>query len=266
MNAVTEYYERYNEADRLTGTNTGRLEFMTTTHLLDRHLDPGASILELGAGAGIYSLYYGARGCRVTATDLSPKHVEQMVSRIAASGLEGRISAEQADATNLSRYESESYDAVLCLGPMYHLTETEDRRRCAEEALRVLKPGGVLAVAYINRSFIFPYLVKESTSYLTESWMARIAEEGKIRSADEDCFWTDAYFHTPEEMERMFADGKTVMLAHAAADGVGMMMEEVIDGLDAAQFEVWSRYHLKTCEEPSLLGISNHALYLGRKI
>jgi SAM-dependent methyltransferase len=84
---------------------------------------------------------------------------------------------------------------------MYHLLEKSVQQTCVQECLRVLKPGGILAAAYVNRLFIFPSLVQASTDFLNERWMKLILEDRTISSADADCFWTDAYFHTPDEME-----------------------------------------------------------------
>src|SRR4029453_15161994 len=44
-----------------------------------------------------------------------------------------------------------SYDAVLLLGPLYHLPERDDRLRALREARRVVKPGGPVVVAAISR-------------------------------------------------------------------------------------------------------------------
>lgn len=265
MNPVVEYYEQYNEHARLTTDNSRRLEFITTTHLLDKYLTETSSILDLGAGTGIYSFYYADKGCAVTSTDLTPKHVDIIRKRIETDRLPN-ITAELADATDLARYSSGSFDAVLCLGPMYHLKDSSLQRKCLEECLRVLKPGGILAVAYVNRLFIVPHLVWNNKKYLNLEWMSRILEEGQISSTDEDCFWTDAYFHTPEEMEDLCGEFGICKLEHAATDGVGMFMRSAVNGMSSEEFGIWVEYHLKTCSAPSILGTSNHGLFVGRKL
>ncbi|MNM03337.1 Demethylrebeccamycin-D-glucose O-methyltransferase [compost metagenome] len=264
MNPVTDYYEQYDEDARLKRDHSGKLEFLTTTHLLDRYLASNHALLDLGAGTGIYSFYYADRGNAVVSTDLTPKHVEVIQERIQAGGYDG-MSTRIADASDLSYFEDGSFDAVLCLGPLYHLTDTALQNRCLSEALRVLKPGGILAAAYVNKFFIFPYLVKRDRRFLKESWMERLLEQGRISAADEDCFWTDAYFHTPQEIEDLMDGHGIVKLEHAGTDGIGVMLEERIDELDDKEFELWMAYHLRTCSEPSILGISNHGLYIGRK-
>lgn len=202
MNPVVHYYEQYNEHARLTTDNSRRLEFITTTHLMDKYISKDANLLDLGAGTGIYSFYFAGKGCMVTSTDLTPKHVELIRATIAQEGLTN-IVAEPADATDLSSYADESFDAVLCLGPMYHLKDRAAQLNCLRECTRVLRPGGIVGVAYVNRLFIYPHLVRMDQRYLTREWMDRILDKGEISASDSDCFWTDAYFHLPEEMEAL---------------------------------------------------------------
>ncbi len=51
-----------------------------------------------------------------------------------------------------------------------------------------------------------------------------------------------------------------------AADGMARHMMEQIDGLTDAEFAVWMKYHLSTCEREELQGYSNHLLYICRKL
>lgn len=264
MSAIIDYYEKYDEENRLTTDNARKLEGITTTRLLDKHLGKDGTILDLGAGAGYYTFYYADRGYSVVSTDLTPKHVRLIGERVERERYE-RVAVEQADATDLSRYPADSFDAVLCLGPLYHLTDPLAQHACIRECFRVLKPGGLLAAAYVNRLFLFPHLVKQESSFLTESWVDRILLQGKLRSQDEGCFWTDAYFHTPDEAEALFREEGITILEHAASDGVGILMRDTLNGLSEEQFKLWTDYHLRTCSEPSLLGLSNHGLLIGRK-
>ncbi|BCG57927.1 class I SAM-dependent methyltransferase [Paenibacillus sp. URB8-2] len=264
MESVIRFYDGYDEASRLTTDNSRKLEFITTTHILDKYISAEHKILDLGAGTGIYSFYYADKGSSIISTDLTPKHVEIIQSKIKSGGYTN-MTAEPADATDLSRFEPGSFDAVFCLGPMYHLRDLADQRKCISECLRVLKPGGILAVAYINKFFMLPYMVKGDSRFLTDRWVAKILGEGRISSADEDCFWTDAYFHTPEEIEQLLGDHGVDKLDNAATDGIGVLMKDTVNRFSEEQFDSWVQYHLRTCSEPSILGISNHGLYVGRK-
>src|SRR5687768_17389593 len=147
---VLSFYERGLERDRLT-SGAGALEFARTQALLERYLPPSpATIADVGGGPGRYAIWLTERGYSVHLVDAVPLHVEQ--ARLAASALQGAAlaSAEVGDARELG-LEDASADAVLLLGPLYHLTERVDRVRVLAEARRVCRPGGVVIAAAISR-------------------------------------------------------------------------------------------------------------------
>jgi ubiquinone/menaquinone biosynthesis C-methylase UbiE len=111
--------------------------------LLPRYLPPPpADIADIGGGPGVHATWLTERGYSVELLDPVPRHVEQA----SAAG----ISAVQGDARRLP-WDNQYFDAVLMAGPMYHLPEPEDRRLALREAIRVVRPGGLVAVVAINR-------------------------------------------------------------------------------------------------------------------
>lgn len=61
---IQEVYRRFDEDSRLNRSQAARVEFLTNIRYIERHLKPGDRILDVGAGAGEYSLYFGRRGTR----------------------------------------------------------------------------------------------------------------------------------------------------------------------------------------------------------
>lgn len=132
------------EATRLTRTPHGRLEFLRIQELLRRTLpSPPARVLDVGGGTGVHAAWLAIDGYEVRLIDPVVAHVE------AAAALDG-VEAELGDARRLDCADS-SVDAVVMLGPMYHLIHTTDRAQALAECRRVLRPGGVIAVAGISR-------------------------------------------------------------------------------------------------------------------
>jgi ubiquinone/menaquinone biosynthesis C-methylase UbiE len=141
---IADYYGRGEELGRLQGPF--RLEFTRTQELLNRYLpDPPAVVLDVGGGPGVYSAWLAERGYEVHLLDPVELHLRQ--AREASDRI---ASAELGDARALP-YPDDTADAVLLLGPLYHLQEPTDRRRALEEARRVLRPGGLLTAAAITR-------------------------------------------------------------------------------------------------------------------
>ncbi|TWD80281.1 methyltransferase family protein [Kribbella amoyensis] len=138
------YTTRHDEAVRLSGTLKGRLERVRVGELLGRYLPPPpARVADVGGGPGVHASWLQAAGYDVELLDPVRRHVDQAT----AAG----IASVQGDARRLP-WDNEDFDAVLLAGPMYHLPEAADRRLALREAIRVLRPGGFVAVIAINRA------------------------------------------------------------------------------------------------------------------
>jgi SAM-dependent methyltransferase len=147
--ARAHYEEDASERDRLTQGH-GVLEFLRTQELLARHLPvPPARILDVGGAAGIHALPLAQQGYEVDLIDPVELHVRQArdASAVAPAPLR---SAEVGDARTLAAPDG-AFDAVLELGPLPHITDRGDRLTALRDALRVLRPGGLLAAAVISR-------------------------------------------------------------------------------------------------------------------
>ena len=265
MNNIVSYYEKYNEDGRITGTNSRKIEFTVTTNVLNKYIEPHHKILELGAGTGVYSFYFAERGNDVLATDITPKHIETIKQKLNAKRDNMNLSAEVADATDLSQYASESFDVVTCLGPIYHLTEESDREKCIQESLRVLKKGGLLAVAYINKQFILHHVMLRDKNFLTNRFIDKILNTGVIKEGEKECFWTDAFFTSPIEMESFIQRYDVEIIDHVGTDGLNPFLRDYIDEMNDDEYSQWVYYTLKSCRDKSILGMSNHGMLLCKK-
>lgn len=263
MNHVVESYENYKEEDRLTTNNSRKIEFITTIRAFDGLFPSGAKILDCAAGTGVYSFHLAEKGYKVTATDITPRHIEYIDNKLRSNPCD--ISTAVLDATDLSRYHDDTFDAVLCMGPFYHLTEKEQREKCLTECLRVLKKDGLLAVAYISRFFVFPYVAMTELKYLNSNLSETLIDTGVLKHDDPNCFWTDTYYAAPEEMVQLYNNYHLQIIDHFAQDGISPILKEKIDFLNESQFKMWCDYHYSTCREESTIGASNHVMIIGRK-
>lgn len=266
MERVIKFYSKYEEENRLTTNKARMVEFDLTTHLLDPFIKPSDHLLELGAGTGIYSFYFATQGVNVVASDITPKHVKLMEIKKMQMELGDQIQPMLLNATDLSSLEDASFDHVLNLGPFYHLIQEEDRRKALNEALRVLKPGGKLAIAYINKQYVLHSAMLRNNKYLNKHFIDQILTTGVIKEEDEFSFWTDAYFTTPTEMETFLSDYPLEIKVHAATDGITPLVREPIDKMDFDEYETWLYYFKQVCQDSSIIGMSNHVLVICEKI
>src|SRR5262247_763648 len=116
---ILTHYAMGVEEDRL--STWGRLERERTLDLLDRFLPPApATVLDVGGGPGVYAAHLARAGYEVHLVDPVPLHVEQARAASAAQPDAPIRSVEVGDARALAAGDR-SVDAVLLLGPLYHL-------------------------------------------------------------------------------------------------------------------------------------------------
>ena len=262
-NYVVDNYENYREEDRLTTNNARKIEFITTTRILNELLEKNMKVLDCAAGAGIYAFYLAERGYQVTATDITPRHVDIINSVLKEKDY--HMQTAVLDATDMSIFEDESFDAVLNMGPFYHLLAEEQRNRCMSEALRVLKKGGLLFTAYIPRYYVFQYVSMSDDEYLDATLADKIIKTGILRHDDEKCFWTDTYYSTKKEMENIYLKNNVQIIDHFAQDGLTPSFSRIVDKWNDDQFKIWCDYHYSVCRDESILGASNHVIIVGKK-
>ena len=260
---IIQSYENYREEDRLATNKARRIEFLTTVRILDELLDGPKTILDCAAGTGIYSFYYADKGHTVTATDITPRHIEVIRDRLNTKSY--KMETAVLDATDMGIFGDESFDVVLNMGPFYHLIEKEDREKCLTESFRVLKKGGLLVTAYIPRFYVFQYVAMQDERYLDSGLAKQLIHTGVLHHDDEKCFWTDTYYSTYEEMEQLYRSYGITVIDHFAQDGITPQFNGKVDNWNDEQFRVWCDYHYSICRERSLLGASNHVVIIGKK-
>ena len=250
---VNKIYELFDEDSRLNRSKAARVEFLTTVRVIEDYLREGDKILDIGAGAGEYSLYFAEKGYDVHALELSDTNIAAFSRKILPSH---RIELRQGNALDLSGYDDESFDIVLLFGPLYHLASAKDRFKAVEEAKRVCKKSGKLFFAFITNDMVILTEFSCDNRYFTEG------------DYDKETFRLNDFpfvFATVERAREMLRECKVDIIRQVAADGVSELMEDKINALDEEGFEQYLRYHFYICEKSEFLGMTNHLLIVGEK-
>ena len=255
---VRAYYEGGVELGRL-DQGYSRIEFARTKELLARHLPPPpASVLDVGGGPGAYAEWLAEKGFNVHLIDGSPLHVEQAAARSA-----GRFTATIGDARALDEPD-DGYDAVLLMGPLYHLTERGDRLAALREARRVMRTGGVLVATAISR---FASLLDGLyAGYLQEPAFWPIVErdlaDGQHQSPDNTAF-TTAFFHRVEELQAEVVEAGLTVEGVYGVEGPGWLVRDAWDD-EKTRADVLQVARVLE-QEPTAIGVSSHLLVVARR-
>ena len=200
---VLSYYERFAEESRLV-EGPSRLELERTKEILGRVLpDPPARILDVGGAAGVYSVWLAEHGYEVHLVDASARLVDR--ARQVNAKLKTPIaSLSVGDARSLPQPDGFA-DAVLVMGPLYHLTTVTDREAALREAHRVLVVSGLLVVAAISRyaSTLDGLARALDVDPAFVRMRDRDLQDGQHRNeTDRLDYFTTSYFHRPEDLRR----------------------------------------------------------------
>lgn len=258
MDYLESYYNTFNEEERLLSQH-GQVEYLTTMKYIHEYLphEQKSKILEVGAGTGRYSISLAQEGHTVTALELVGHNLSVLKSKLTGSEL---LEAVQGNALDLSRFDDNTFDMTLVLGPMYHLYTKEDKLKALSEAVRVTKRGGCLLVAYcMNEAVIIRYVfgkdnLRDSLGMITDEW--------HCTSEPKELF----ELVRTEDIAELDSHIAAERLKLVAADGAANYMRDKIDGMDRYTFEKFMEYHFAICERSDLTGASDHTLDILRKL
>lgn len=253
MEALKNYYTTHDEDARLT-PKRGMVEFLTTTHYVEKYLKPGMRILEIGAGTGRYSHYFARNGYDVDAVELMECNIEVFKSNTKDGE---NITVQQGDAVNLEDIASDQYDITLLLGPMYHLYTDEDKIAAISEAIRVTRKGGIVFAAYCNNDMTVYHFGFLRGGFNTGGYDALINfETFKLSSTPKEVF----ALYRKEDIDELMSRFKTRRLHYVGTDMLTRFIGSTVDEMDEKKFEMYMKYHLCICERGDMVGLTSHML------
>lgn len=241
------------------------VEYAITRRYLLRFIEEGATVADIGTGVGHYSELLASCGSKIHLVDVTPRLLEAAKERLTNAGLEARIlSVTHASATDLSFLADASCDVVLMLGPFYHLSLPEERRQAAAEAWRVLRKGGLLFAAGINRMTMLSWIYKDGPGDILEEWewLEPYVKTGNLLAPETGVppIW---HLTTIAEFRADFTDFQERALVGIESFAQGN--EENLLTLTPEKAQIWLDLIEQTGRTPEGLGMTGHFLYIGQK-
>jgi SAM-dependent methyltransferase len=265
--SVREHYDSSShlEADRLRLRSP--VEFEVTKKCLERWLPAYGSAADIGVGAGHYAEFLARKKWSIHLADISQRFLDVSCARLSSENLNSKIlSVSCCSGTDLNAIATGSCDAVLLLGPLYHLPTIELRRKAVSEAARILKTGGVLFAAGINRLAYFRDLLSRNPFAATdrEEFHRQFLADGNLDPIHAPLIGL-AHLTTVAEFRHLFCAAFRELALVGVESFSGGWQENLVE-MDPREREAWLALVEQTAFTPEGLGASDHFLYVGYRI
>lgn len=258
LKLLTDYYGSYDEDNRLRSQH-GSVELLTTMRYVEKYLQPGMRVLEIGAATGRYSHALARQGYKVDAVELVQHNIDIFKDNI-LPGEDVRIF--HGNAKNLDMLGDNTYDITLLLGPMYHLFTVPEQLEALSEAIRVTKKGGVIFAAYCgNEATMVQYCF--GRGMIKEQRYRDLVDPVTFKASSDPAELFELY--RKEDIDKLMAVFPVTRLHYVGTDMATNYMRQAIDEMDDELFGLYLRYHFAICERSDLVGASHHILDIFRK-
>lgn len=259
LKILTDFYSNYDEEGRLLSRH-GSVEYLTTMRYVEKYLQPGMRILEVGAATGRYSHALAQMGYRVDAVELVQHNIDLFNEKTQPGE---QVTIRQGNALDLSFFEDHSFDMTLVLGPMYHLFTVEAQKLALSEAIRVTKSGGVIFAAYCgNEATMVQYCF--GRGMIREQRYRDLIDPVTFKASSDPAELFQLY--RKEEIDALMKDFPVERLHYVGTDMATNYMRRTIEEMDDALFELYLQYHFAICERSDCVGTSHHILDIFRKL
>ncbi len=258
LQKLTDYYSNYEEDNRLRSQH-GMVEFLTTMRYVEKYLNPGIRILEIGAGTGRYSHALAQQGYRVDAVELIQHNIDIFKSKTEPGE---DVTIRQGNAKNLDMFQDDTFDITLLLGPMYHLYTVAEQKQALGEAIRVTKPGGIIFAAYCgNEATLVQFCFQRGM--LREQRYRDLVDPVTFKASSDPADLFQMYRR--ENIDDLMEGFPVKRLHYIGTDMATNYMRKEVDEMEPEFFALYLQYHFAICERPDLVGASHHILDVFRK-
>jgi SAM-dependent methyltransferase len=206
----------------------------------------------------------------VTLVDISQAELDLAAQYVQASNvtLESIICADASKLQGGDLNVSEaSFDAILLLGPLYHLLEPQECINTLTNCTALLKPDGIIFAAFLTKFGHLRGVARNDPGRLVREWpfYEKYLQDGKYDRRQD----ISSHHIFPNEIRELF--GKlakprlTVERLVACESFLGSELSRGLNELDRKAYDVWEKVLFEFAEDPCILGTSEHILAVVRR-
>ncbi len=236
------------------------VEFLSTLHLIAKYFPKKGTICDIGCGPGRYALELFKKGYEVSLQDYSSALLDFARYKLKEEGYKPKQTVF-GSAVSIPEFKSETFEAGLFLGPLYHLLRREERLQALNELYRILKKGGIAIASYINSWGVlkagindFPHKFSEAknlSALLNEHYYDNTEGEG----------FTESYWTTPPLAMKEVEEAGFEVVSYAGAQGFISGLEPLIERLAVENPEAYQsviKFAAETSELPQYRDATEH--------
>ncbi len=266
LSIVAEEYDQDPEREwrRLTSDPYHSLEFLVNMHHIRKHLPQNGNVLDAGGGPGRYSIEMCKAGYSVVLLDLSPGCITTAKDKFKSEpeSVQTRmLEFVVGDVRDLSRFETDSFDAVLCLDPLSYLSDKNHRIKAVSELVRVAKAGAAVVISVRGYLATLRTILVQASDELNTPSFSNLIRQGDISVRGHLC-----HFFRADELKHLAESCGLTTLEMAGCEGLSTGLSEATNLLaqDDDKWRHWVDLVLETSTEPAVVDMSEHMLYIGR--
>ena len=255
------------EWHRLVKSAYNSLEFLVTMHYLRKHLPETGKILDAGGGPGRYTLELCRVGYDAVLLDIDPTYTafaEEKIKLEPKSVSSRLVASVVGDVRDLSRFNTNAFDAVLCLGgPLTHISDKTERIQATAELVRVAKPGAIVCISVMGYLAMLRTVLSRASEELIIPQYWELITEGKGNNLVQDRLW---HFFRASELQQLAESCGLTTLEMVGCEGLSTGLFEATNTVaeDPIKWERWIELILETATEPAIVDMASHILYIGR--
>ncbi len=234
--------------------------------MLERFVERGSRVLEVGAGPGRFTRELATLGCLVVVTDLSPVQLDLHRKKAREEGFEAAVEDRRLlDVCDMQELDDGGFDAVVAYGgPLSYVFERAEA--ALGECRRVVRDGGVVLIGVMSLWGSCHRFLPGTLAVPPEA-NRRIVETGDLSPAS----WRDVthrchLFRTRELRELVARSGLTLEAMMAS----GVLAPVWGDEIQAIRHDppAWAellRLEEEACQEEGCLDMGTHLVAAARR-
>lgn len=261
---VKKYYDRHSKEEdaRL---HYHAFELPITLKYIERYVSNGSKVFDAACGTGHYLKELLDKGYEAGGNDLSPENIKMAKKKV--NDHPGLLFLHSGDALNPDMWKEDQWDAILLLGPEYHLISRKKRVELLKLAKNSVKKGGFVFTGFMSRTMAMVFGLKNNPNGIAkehgaeELWM-KGKDERFIEGTEE---FNHAYFVHPEEIDQLVNSAGLHPVNLIGLEGIFGERFELYHELNDELKSKWLKFIMDHCEETPMIHNSKHLLSISKK-